>query len=254
MIILLILLLFPSICQANTRDGLVGWWKLNETSGTSYFDSSRNGKSGTGVNTPLFEPNCARNNCYRGVTANSTYIKMGNNFNFERTDPFSISFWAKQDSLSSQVVVAKITVPTISRGYFISSGSTVSASDGSLRFVIRNTTSTNAIDVASASSGYFQTTKMNHFVITYSGSSTAAGVTMYYNGVSISKATPVSDNLTSTVIVSSEFNIGSRDNGTDSIWGGTIDDVRVYNRVLTAQEVKNLYNAEAMLNYAPSTI
>jgi hypothetical protein len=43
--------------------------------------------------------------------------------------------------------------------------------------------------------------------------------------------------------VSKPFQIGASD-GAQGLFSGTVDDVRVYNRALSAAEVQNVYNAE----------
>ncbi len=75
--------------------------------------------------------------------------------------------------------------------------------------------------------------------MTYDGSSTAAGVKMYGDGVSMS-TTISDDNLSSTILNSSDMLVGGGEAG-PSDFPGNIDDVRVYNRVLSATEVAALY-------------
>tara|TARA_R100000908_G_scaffold64532_1_gene48826 strand:- start:2771 stop:3646 length:876 start_codon:yes stop_codon:yes gene_type:complete len=41
----------------NQSSNLLGWWRFNEGTGTSYTDSSGNGFTGTGVNTPTWSTN-----------------------------------------------------------------------------------------------------------------------------------------------------------------------------------------------------
>jgi hypothetical protein len=79
-------------------------------------------------------------------------------------------------------------------------------------------------------------------VATYNGTSLASGVSVYVDGV-LQSNTAIMDNLSSSILTSSHFNVGSIDNSnTFAFNSGSIDDVRIYNRVLTANEVKQLYN------------
>lgn len=76
-IILLIMCMsmFVTDLHADTTTGLVGWWKLDETSGTSAFDSSGGGHTATITNGPQSLTGCPRNNCFSFVGASSQYIE-----------------------------------------------------------------------------------------------------------------------------------------------------------------------------------
>lgn len=73
-----------------------------------------------------------------------------------------------------------------------------------------------------------------HLVITSSG--TGAGATkMYYNGIQ-------NDNgAASGALTSGTLDIGREQQGATRYWGGMVDNVRLYNRVLNASECRRLY-------------
>lgn len=80
----------------------------------------------------------------------------------------------------------------------------------------------------------------HHFGWTYTGSSTAAGVTMYLDGSATGK-TVGTDNLTSANITNSQpLQIGNR--GTTAPFEGKLRHITVWNRDLTSLEVSQLYN------------
>ena len=75
--------------------------------------------------------------------------------------------------------------------------------------------------------------------MTYTGSSAASGVAFYINGLK-DTLTDNSGTLTTSILNNVAPTIGSRADASD-FWSGLIDDVRVYNRALSATEVRQVY-------------
>ena len=73
--------------------------------------------------------------------------------------------------------------------------------------------------------------------VTMTYTSASKVVSFYVNAVSQGSGTLNADPLTS----SQAFTIGNN-TATDRAFNGSLDDVRIYNRALSAQEVKRLYN------------
>lgn len=86
----------------------------------------------------------------------------------------------------------------------------------------------------------------HHLFITYDGSSTAAGVKVYVDG-QLAKTKISADRLSESIQTSSPFQIGRRGTAVgiheDFAFHGAIDDVRVYDRQLTANEVEQLFES-----------
>jgi hypothetical protein len=59
---------------------------------------------------------------------------------------------------------------------------------------------------------------------------------LYVNGQSVSLQSEIAYSIGSNSV------IGARDTFGDGQWDGTLDDVRIYNRALSASEVQYLYN------------
>ncbi len=78
--------------RADVTDGLVGWWKFDESAGNA-VDSSGQGNTGTSTGATILTTGCKRGNC-RNFNGTSDYISVPyTNLNFERTDPFSFAAW-----------------------------------------------------------------------------------------------------------------------------------------------------------------
>ena len=82
--------------------------------------------------------------------------------------------------------------------------------------------------------------KWNHIVYTYS-SATSANGKIYLNGVPLNNLVTSGDIAFGTI--DTELRIGDRGNGLGKA-GTSIDDVRIYNRAMSASEVSALYAAE----------
>jgi hypothetical protein len=80
----------------------------------------------------------------------------------------------------------------------------------------------------------FVLNKWQHVVVTYDGSAT---LNTYYNGtlVATSGLNGAAPALTAGVLQMGKMV------GFSEYWNGTLDDVRIYNRALSAQEVQQLY-------------
>lgn len=88
---------------------------------------------------------------------------------------------------------------------------------------------------------------------TYSGNSLASGVTLYVDGAAVSKTT-ILDNLgSSSILNSASFQVSGRA-GTGNIWRGSSDEVRIYNRALSAEEINRLYRTTAPQDVEPGLV
>ncbi|MDE1767226.1 MAG: hypothetical protein KGI27_13290, partial [Thaumarchaeota archaeon] len=78
---------------------------------------------------------------------------------------------------------------------------------------------------------------------TYDGSSTPAGIVIYFDNVSQSLTTIV-NNLTASILNNNNVVIGANGDVTNP-FTGQIDDLRIYNRALSTSDVTDLYNNPA---------
>jgi len=86
------------------------------------------------------------------------------------------------------------------------------------------------------SSGYVNDTDWHHLVGTYNGSEVVIYVDGVYEGDCSVEVTPA---------VPAHVRIGARDSVEKHYFNGTIDDVRIYDRALDADEVEELYKVGA---------
>ena len=158
------------------------------------------------------------------------YADLGNAAEFERTDPFSYGAWVSPQG--SGAVIARMDDAAAYRGWdLLVTGEQVEA------HLIHHWPG-NAIHMKTkAKLKYGQWT---HLFVTYDGSSKASGLRIYFNGKL--QATDITrDQLTKTIKTKKPLHLARRN--PSAYFQGAIDDVRIYNRALTAAEVATLADA-----------
>ncbi len=230
----------------NLRSGLVGWWKLDEGTGTSAADSSGNANTGTLTNGPLWAG--GRLNGAVSFDGTNDYIDIANenNFDFEYNNAFSVSCWANFFAFanSDMVLISKLgSAPDNYIGWEFSvfpPGNVIHA------YIIN---SFPGVAISTKGSAALTTGKWYHLVMTYSGSGTAAGVKFYVDGV-LESNTVGNDSLAgNTILNNKHVFIGERPSPEWPV-NAIIDDVRIYNRALSVEEISTLYTAKSSIKNA----
>jgi len=217
--------------------GLISYYK--EEDATDYYDSHNL----TDVGTPTYVA-AKVNNGVHFVSANGQYQDGGNvaDFNFERTSPFSVSLWAKRNEQSS--LYSLVSKTNANNGWEIFFYTTT------LRVVLRSNNGDNLIYKSVA---FDETAYYHHIVVTYDGSSTAAGLKIYVDN-SQPTATVLADALNYTMQSTAAFQIGN--NNMSWFQYGTEDEIGIWNRVLNATpEIADLWygGAGQTMVVGPST-
>lgn len=102
-IILFILTIQPA--RADVTDGLVGWWKLDEGSGTTANDSSGQGNTGTLTNGPTWTS--GKRDGSINFDGNNDYITVPDTSILEMSFPFSVSAWINTTTVNNTVILEK---------------------------------------------------------------------------------------------------------------------------------------------------
>ena len=222
-------------------------WELDEA-GTTAADTSGNGFDGTSVasSTAVTTGGAewlanARN--YTGSTGSYTVGSNQPEYSFERTDAFSLAFWASIDS-SAGTILSKMDALNNFRGYDIY----LDSATGFVHFNLISTVSTNAINVTSTAS-QFSTGSFFHGLVTYDGSVAGAGVNMYVDGSSVATTVNI-DNLSATTITSAVFRAGGRTAGSGGSvpYDGKASDICVFDAELSSADAAELYGGPEPLN------
>lgn len=209
--------------------GLVGYWPMDEGSGSSTIDASGNGNTGTwngsagGTNNTYYIT--GKVGGYAGyLNGSNNYISIPNGTGgaLDLNRNFTILAWINS-SLTGRAIVSHGT-----GSYYLRTTGT------NLQFLASNVSS------LGVSTGGFTANTWVQVGITVSSASTATG-TFYINGlpagvISFSNTFSNSQNL---VVIGADKN----NSGYSDYASSLIDDVRIYNRALSAAEVRALYNA-----------
>jgi hypothetical protein len=152
--------------------------------------------------------------------------------NFERTNAFSQSLWIKtSDDDAGNIILAKMASDSSYRGWCLAMKNGLLST-----YLINNGTTQNRLRVDGTT--LINDDQWHHLVVTYDGSSMASGVAVYIDG-SLENSVIVADTLSGTILNSVTPTIGSR--SSESYYEGSIDDIRIYSRTLSAAEVEELY-------------
>ena len=225
----------------NTTTGLVGWWKMDETSGTSAADSSGNNNTGTLTGGPTWT--AGMDGGALGFSQSSyQYVDVGNSsyLNFERNQPFSLAAWVNYTDTSANGYFPLIT-KQVNAGNFPGYLIDANMPNNKINVSLQGTSATGNQILVMSPSGSFTPDVWHHVVMTYDGSSTAAGVHVYIDGVD-QTLTVQYDALSSSILNSADMTIGDAP-ATGEHTGAIIDDARVYNRALSADDVMALYTS-----------
>jgi len=196
-----------------SKSNLSAWYKLDENKAT-FTDSSGNGGLGSITGTVgRIGGRISGAFDFSGASGNSANITGGTQPGY----PFSISLWFKADALQGALV---------SYG----AGNTTIAMTGGYLHLAGGTPDGNNLGTPLSN---FTTGKWYHLVATYPN---ASGKKLYVNAVN--KTTSTNDYWEAC-----GFQIGRRVGcgGTELNFNGAIDDVRVYNKVLSSGEIQDIY-------------
>ena len=191
-------------------EGLIGYWKLEEPSGTFAADSSGNGNHGTYAYLNSATGKHGNGIQFLGSTSTNPSV-ITTPLNIGPTS--TISFWATLPIASGGNAMTWNAGTTLHDLYF---------SNGKVLFNTADGLGNPFCDIpASASDGNFH----NYTTVIPSATSPAS---LYYNGVLCGTAPTPRD-------YSGNFTISA--NNTSWDWQGKIDEVKVYNRVLTPADI-----------------
>ena len=193
------------------------------------------------INGPTFTTNNLGTFILDGVDdylANGVYPNpsKGNDiFNFEGTEPFSVSFWVKIFSVAG---TQRNIISTSRSG--ISAGWRVVVRNQRIYFYVNGADSY----AATTSSVFVNYNEWINVATTYDGSELGTGMNTYHNGVNVNNTILQNVVSGSTFDVSQPLVIGAFNNPVgQSPLDAELSNIKVYNKELTQSEVLQNYNA-----------
>jgi hypothetical protein len=223
-------------------NGLSSYYRLDETSGTAVSDT-KGGITATASNLTEWNSSGKNNYCakFNSTTSQISLDTTGSNYNFERTDSFSISMWYKRLATGGNpFLFSKSVVGGNWTGY----GAYFDFDK--IDFSILSNTS-NWAHVLTTNT-YTSTANWYHFVFTYNGSGSANDLLIYSNGVLQDTSKTHNTFLSGSSKTNVPFRIGNRNAGLGA--NAFIDEFSIWSgKVLTQSEITALYNSGNGLFY-----
>jgi prepilin-type N-terminal cleavage/methylation domain-containing protein len=214
--------------------GLVGYWPMDEGVGSSTIDQSGNNNGGTWSGTP--------------AGTNSTYYSAGKIGNWAGTFDGTSTYIAVSSSAQIVLGASNFTISVWMKAAVNSNGSYLLAKNdfsSAGNWSLYQLPSTNILalrcdtECASMGNSYMNFPASTWNLITYVRNGSA--ITGYVNGV---QAVYYANYFTSgNFTATGTWTIGSRAGGPYAVYLGSLDDVRIYNRALSAAEIQAMYNA-----------
>ena len=207
----------PAATECNPTSALAGWWKLDDGSGTSAADSSGNGDTGTLNNGPTWITGQLGDALTFSGSNQNVSVPAVSALN--SSNVFTVTFWSKSSSASAGNPIVIGGSGNIACEYNYTGGTQMACTpDGSTRLVANFT----------QSDGVWR-------FFAYVSNGTAQS--LYMNGALVASATATPNTAGGNLCIGGGC--------TDTYFNGSVDDVRVYSRALSAADIALLYTSNA---------
>lgn len=221
-------------------DNLQSYWKFDEVSGTTTYDSigSIDGtlSGGTLGNTGII------NNCWKNTSWTGGGINFGDNYSFEYNDSFSYNLWYNllQHSTNSQwqLLFTKQIYGLPSTGI-----------DCHLRndkiyfYLVNYVSGGGQSEIGVYTTETVSINEWQMVTITYDGSGVASGVKIYLNSNECTINVQYNDLAGHSIVNTQPLVFASANNDAGNFTlNGSLDEVGIWDKVLTQEEVLSLWN------------
>lgn len=218
---------------ANPKQGPMPDWTITEGLKARYeFDAERQTASGVRDGTAAFAPGI------RGKAMDldgKRYLHAGDVGNFGFYDPFSLSAWIFPRGKDG-VIVSRMVDSDRADGY------SLVLADGKLQLNLVKRWLDDALRMETVKT--LEPGRWHHVMATYDGSRVAGGVALYINGIRQELKINL-DDLNQSFNTKEPLRVGAG-GGPTNRFRGLIDDVRVYDRALTGEEVEIVATPESI--------
>ena len=236
-------------------DGLVSYWSF---SNTTIKDGVVSDLAGSNDGTIKGDPKMVQGKIGQALLfdGDGDHVDCGNDpsISFDVRDAFSTGAWVNIDleHNNHMIVVGKMESYGTFRGWTIWFRGLSIAQGGNIdhiHLILRNHQWIDNNKIMVMSETPVPRGEWVHLVMTYDGSRESEGVKFYVDGedAPLAAADETAKKVEDTIKVDTSLNIGAR--GTDKgqmphYFNGIIDEVFIYNRDLTADEVKQIFEAD----------
>jgi hypothetical protein len=217
---------------SSITNGLQAWWKLDETGGATAADSSGNGRTATNVSGTFTGGYISNALQFNGATSRASYSAQNSN-------QVTVTAWVRADAQGNSQFPRIVDTPTF-RLFFRFGSSDVN----SVGFATLDTVNGDF----DSGFGTISLGPWYHVAASYDRSALTNLPAFYINGTRRATVTLAMPSGTPPPLNGIAY-IGNRA-ALDRAWSGPIDDLRIYNRLLSDSEIQALAAAPTA-NVAP---
>ncbi|MBN1505440.1 MAG: discoidin domain-containing protein [Sedimentisphaerales bacterium] len=233
-------LVWSGACLGAANDpSLIGWWQLNESGGMAAADSSENGNDATLAGRAAFTSGLYGNGVYCDGT--EAYVAIPNIL----PSTCTLAFWFKPDWDGSDSSDYRLFDASAGDKYFFISKGAVhdTMTAAFFGFFFEDTADNDFQNVRITAAGNITAGTWYHVAATWQFGGGAA--ILYLNGTEISRATGLG--AFATLATTPRFGYATGDGGVASTngAGAVFDDIKLFDRVLTADEIPALMKGAA---------
>ena len=168
-----------------------------------------------------------------------TEVSFGNVGDFDRSTPFALGLWVRADTVTFDEIIQKHGPGDNWQGWEVAvdAPSFTGRYQSQAYYFVRLASHwpDRAIEVRTKQR--IPTVDQRHLLVNYDGSGKAAGISLYVDGKP-EETEILKDNLTGSLRNSAPMEVGNKNLGTP--FQGRLDDLRVYDRVLTAHDAEDI--------------
>jgi hypothetical protein len=245
------LLLTSNSFSQDVTTGLILNYNFDVISGTTVPDVSGSGNSGTIAGTPKDTTGYSGRGIYCG-TAKTDYVSLPAGIN-STLSSFTFATWVKMDALKNAVRFFDLGIGADATNNFLAFIPSYNGDNQTmcLRYRPASGTAYNVVSTTKCPIGAWA-----HVAVTYSWDGSAGTATIYLNGAVVGTGTGLPYNISTALGATSANYLGISRWGQDTNgFNGAMDDVRFYNRALTATDILTLTGlAELNTQYSALTL
>jgi hypothetical protein len=215
---------------------LVSLWRLSANTADGY-----GANNATFVGEPAYEPG-PRPSTQAAVLAGGSYLNAGKGIAFDATDPFSVTAWIKGPIAQDSTIIGRMRQGGGFTGWELHVGTDAGGSQaGQLNVWLIDSFGPNYNQINSPAIVLDDT--WHHVAFTYDGSYFAQGVRIYVDGMDATgDATADLLDFGSTILAEDvDLNLGSRQNGANHTFTGSLHEVSVWNTVLAPEHIAYIH-------------
>jgi hypothetical protein len=222
--------------------GLLAHWKLDSSPADAAAGFPATWNAGEAYTSSVAAPSSTAAASLTGASlmGPGTWLKAGTGINFQRNQPFSATAWIKAGPQTATIIGDMMHDQDYKGWEFVVGTTANGGKANSIAVWLINDYPSIALQVNA--SVMVLDDKWHHVAFTYDGSSKASGVKIYVDGIPVSSTTGI-DTLAGSIAnnAAAELNIGGRMNGASYTFTGGIDEVALFNNVLSPQEMNSIF-------------